>query len=69
MEKIPAELIGRAVQDADFRRQLLENPEEALSGTGYELSDEQIQALKDLDPDAIDRAVEAMAGELDPRFG
>jgi DNA-binding MurR/RpiR family transcriptional regulator len=65
MEQIPPELIGRAVQDPDFRRRLLSNPKEAVAAEGYELDQEQIEALQQLDPEAIDRAIEALAGELD----
>ncbi|MFQ5966701.1 MAG: Franean1_4349 family RiPP [Acidimicrobiia bacterium] len=66
MEKIPPELIGRAVQDPEFRRRLLSDPEAAVADTGYELDQDQIDALKELDPEAIDRAIEAMVGDLDP---
>lgn len=65
MEKIPPELIGRAVQDPEFRRRLLADPKEAVAAEGYELDEEQIEALQQLDPEAIDKAVEALVGELD----
>jgi hypothetical protein len=65
MEKIPPELIGRALQDPEFRRRLLSDPEAALAGSGYELDQDQIDALKDLDAEALDRAIEAMIGDLD----
>jgi len=66
MEQIPPELIGRAVQDPEFRRQLLSDPVGAVAGTGYELDQDQIDALKELDPAAIDKAIETMVGDLDP---
>lgn len=65
MEKIPPELIGRAIQDPEFRRQLLSNPEGAVAETGYELDRDQIEALKNLDPAAIDQAIEVLVGDLD----
>lgn len=65
MEQIPPELIGRAVQDPDFRRRLLADPEEAVAAEGYELDKDQIEALQQLDPEAIDKAIEALVGELD----
>ncbi len=65
MEQIPPELIGRAVQDPDFRRRLLADPEEAVAAEGYELDEDQIEALQQLDPEAIDKAIEALVGELD----
>ena len=67
---IPPELIGRAVQDPAFRRWLLTDPEAAVASTGYQLDDDQIAALEDLDQEAIEAAVEAMIGDLDPaKFG
>lgn len=65
MEKIPPELIGRAIQDPEFRRQLLSNPEGTVAETGYELDRDQIEALKNLDPAAIDQAIEVLVGDLD----
>lgn len=65
MEQIPPEVIGRAVQDPEFRRRLLADPKKAVAAEGYQLDQEQIEALQQLDPKAIDRAIEAMVGELD----
>lgn len=65
MEQIPPELIGRAVQDPDFRRRLLADPRKAVADEGYELDQEQIEALQELDPEAVDRAIESLVGELD----
>jgi hypothetical protein len=66
MEKIPPELIGRAIQDPEFRRRLFDDPRGAVADTGYELDDHQIEALKALDADAIDEAVTALAGSAGP---
>lgn len=65
MDKIPPELIGRAIQDADFRRRLLADPESAVKAEGYALDRDQIEALQELDPEAIDEAIEALVGDLD----
>lgn len=65
MKQIPAELIGKAVQDPDFRRRLLADPKSAVAAEGYELDQEQVEALQQLDPKAIDKAIEALVGELD----
>ncbi len=65
MDKIPPELIGRAIQDADFRRRLLADPESAVTAEGYALDQDQIEALQELDPEAIDEAIEALVGDLD----
>jgi hypothetical protein len=66
MDKIPAEIIGRAIQDAEFRRQLLADPRGTAATAGYELDDEQIEALQNLDPAAIEAALSDMIGDLDP---
>ena len=65
MEQIPPELIGRAIQDPDFRRRLLADPENAVKDSGYEFDQDQIEALRELDPEAIDEAIEALIGDLD----
>ena len=65
MEQIPPELIGRAIQDPDFRRRLLADPENAVKDSGYEFDQDQIEALRELDPKAIDEAIEALIGDLD----
>ena len=48
-EKEIHELIGRAVVDADFRASLVENPEQAVKEAGFDLTDEQLAALKRAD--------------------
>lgn len=63
--QIPPELIGRAVQDADFRRRLLDDPEAAVMAEGYQLEPEQIEALKRLDARAVDAAIDALVGDVD----
>lgn len=63
--QIPPELIGRAVQDADFRRRLLDDPEEAVTAEGYRLEPEQIEALRRLDARAVDEAIDALVGDVD----
>lgn len=47
------ELIGRIVADPDFRASLAEDPEKAVKDAGYELSDEQLAALKKTDLKAL----------------
>lgn len=69
MERIPPELVGRAVQDPEFRRRLLTDPATAIEGTGYELDQDQIDALTALDSGAVERAVEALIGDGDTKYG
>jgi len=44
-------IIGRAVTDGEFAKQLFENPEEALKG--YELSAEEATAIKNMKADDV----------------
>lgn len=66
MDKIPAEVIGRAVQDTEFRRQLLADPRGTAAAAGFELDHEHIEALQNLDPETIEAALGEMIGDLDP---
>jgi hypothetical protein len=43
------ELIGRAVADPAFRASLVEDPEKAVKDAGYDLTEEQLAALKQVD--------------------
>ncbi len=54
-------LIGRAVLDAGFRERLFADPEKAIREAGFDLSDEEMAALKEVDPQKAREAVEAMA--------
>jgi len=65
VDRIPPEIIGRAIQDPEFRQALLDDPRAAAATAGVELDDEQVEALTSLDPGAIERAVEALLGDLD----
>jgi hypothetical protein len=39
MEQLPPELVGRAIQDTEFRRRLLAEPEDVVAAEGYDLSE------------------------------
>ena len=64
MDQIPPELVGRAIQDPEFRQRLLSDPEGVARDAGWDLSSEQAQALRDLDPQAVEDAIEALLGDL-----
>lgn len=65
MDQLPPELIGRAVQDPEFRRRLLTDPRGLVAAEGYHLDDDQLEALSNLDADRIDDAIDALIGDLD----
>ncbi len=60
-EKEVHELIGRAVADAKFRASLVEDPEKAVKEAGYDLTEEQLAALKKAD-------LEDLGADLDDRL-
>jgi len=51
-------LIGRVVADPDFRASLQDDPEKAIKDAGYELTDEQMNALKQADMKALGEDLE-----------
>ena len=48
-EKELHELVGRAVVDAEFRARMVADPEQAAKEMGYELTAEQVAALKEVE--------------------
>jgi hypothetical protein len=56
------QVIGRAVTDAAFRQQLIDNAHEACKG--YDLTPEELEALEALDTASL----KAFAGSLDIRI-
>ncbi len=64
MDQIPPELVGKAIQDPDFRRRLLSDPETVVRAEGWDLTEDQMQALRDLDPRAVEEAIDAFLGDL-----
>lgn len=55
-------IISRAAEDSEFRGQLFREPDHALAG--YDLTSEEITALKDLKPESFD----AMGYDLEARI-
>ena len=64
MSKGRDELIGRAVMDADFRKRLLADPEKVVAEDGYEIDDELLAQLRNIDP----AAAEAATSNIDAAF-
>jgi nucleoid-associated protein YejK len=54
-------LIGRMVADPSFRASLVEDPEKAVKHAGYDLTEEQMAALKEHD-------LKALSADLDERL-
>ncbi len=55
-----AELIGRAVIDEDFRRELLADPVGTIQAGGYDVDQELIDQLVNLDPAAAEAATRGL---------
>jgi hypothetical protein len=54
-------LVGRAVLDAEFRERLFADPDKALREEGFDLTDEEMTALKQVDRKKARKAAEGMA--------
>jgi hypothetical protein len=61
-QEVVQQVIGRAITDAEFRQQLIDNARAACAG--YDLSEDEIAALEALDQDSL----KAFAGTLDARL-
>ncbi|HJQ76319.1 MAG TPA: Os1348 family NHLP clan protein [Acidimicrobiia bacterium] len=64
MDQFPPELLGRAIQDPGFRNRLLTDPRGVAAAEGFELTDDQLEALDQLDQDTVDEAIAALIGDL-----
>jgi nucleoid-associated protein YejK len=60
-EKEWQELLGRALADEAFRAQLFDDPRQAAREAGYDLTEEQLAALKTID-------IQSLAEALDERL-
>ena len=61
-QEVVQQIIGRAVTDAEFRQRLIDDARAACAG--YELSDDELNALEALDQESM----KAFAGSLDARL-
>lgn len=61
-QEVVQQVIGRAITDAEFRQQLIDNARAACAG--YDLTEEELDALEALDQDSL----KAFAGTLDARL-
>jgi hypothetical protein len=64
MIKLPHEVIGRAIADADFRKRLLADPAGTLKDAGISVDDDTIKQLEALDPATVEKMVAAAGDEL-----
>ena len=64
MDQLPPELVGKAIQDAEFRKRLLADPATVAATEGFLLTEDQIHGLESLDAEAVDAAIDAMVGDL-----
>ncbi len=62
------ELIGKAMVDADFRKQLAADPATAAKGMGVSLTDEQSAALKATDFGKLAQGLDERLSKKRPAF-
>jgi hypothetical protein len=66
-EKEMHEVIGRALVDPDFRASLKVNPETAVQEAGYELTREQLAALRQVELSSVAESLgERISKEMRP---
>jgi hypothetical protein len=62
------QMIGKAVSDADFRQQLVDNPAEAVKSAGIELSPEELQTLESTSREERAQMLEQLGERTSPWF-
>lgn len=55
------ELIGRAIADPDFRSALIADPDKAIKEAGYELTEDEMSTLRQVD---LEAAAEELGGRI-----
>jgi restriction endonuclease Mrr len=55
---------GKALADDEFRQKLMDDPEAAVKESGFELNDEQMKALKEMDREQFEQGLD----DLDKRL-
>ncbi len=51
------EFVGRAVNDPEFRKRLLQDPVAVIEAEGYDVPDNVREILANLDPAQVDEAI------------
>lgn len=64
MIKLPHEVIGKAVADADFRSRLLSDPRATLAAEGVTTDDATISKIGALDPATVEKMLADAGGAL-----
>ena len=57
-------IAGKAVADSEFRQKLLDDPEAAVKDAGIELTDEQMQALREMDKEQLEKGMAMLDDRL-----
>ena len=63
-EKEMHELIGKAVMDSEFRKKLMADPESTIKEAGFELTEEQLAAIKDIEGKGLAAALDESLPKL-----
>jgi Ribosomally synthesized peptide prototyped by Frankia Franean1_4349. len=57
-------LVGRAILDPEFRKQLLDDPDGTVKGAGFVLTDAELDRIREAakEPEAASRQLESVGG-------
>jgi hypothetical protein len=64
MIRLPPEVIGRAMSDAAFRKQLFDDPRAALDAAGLSADDATVDAIKKLDQGAVEEFIHGLGNAV-----
>ncbi len=59
------EMVGRLLNDSKFREKLLQDPRGAIEQENYDVSEEFIEKLENIDPKAVEVAIEDLEKKFD----
>lgn len=60
MIQLPPEVIGKAISDPEFRKNLFEDPATTLSSVGFPANPDLVDALQKLDRGAVEAFVASL---------
>jgi hypothetical protein len=53
-------MLGRMIADPEFRKQMADNPEQALQQAGIQLAPQELERLRSLTPDDRQKLIQEM---------
>ena len=62
------QVIGKAIAEPEFRQQLINNPQEAISSAGINLSASELQTLQNTSREEREQMLQALGERTSPWF-